>query len=293
MEIKWEIENGEVKAPGMMVMVNNHKMHIYKTGKGPDTLVFMAGGGTCCPVLDFKPLWMRLANQFSVVIVEKAGYGWSEVTQVSRDVNMVLSETRTALKLAKLQPPYVLLPHSLSGIEALAWARLYPNEVKAIVGLDAAIPVFYNELTRTKVAILTCLYRMLSITTRLGILRIVAKTAEKSIRACGQFSEKEVSIYKHMFIHNSFTRNMLEEVKLCRENAKKVDALGYPTTIPFLSFISDGKEIGVSNWREIQIDFIAKLPNGKYTILDCGHYIHYYESQRIALEIEKFIFSLS
>lgn len=110
------------------------------------------------------------------------------------------------------------------------------DEVKAIVGLDAAIPVFYKQLTPIKATTMTCVYRIFSISTQLGLLRFVTKTAEKSIRACGEFSEREISIYKYMFIHNSFTKNMLNIVKCCRKNAIKVHALGYPTTIPFLFY---------------------------------------------------------
>lgn len=252
----------------------------------------MAGGGTCCPTLDFKPIWLALSEKFTIVIIEKAGYGWSETAKVSRDIDTILYETRTALKLANLHPPYILMSHSLSGIEALAWARQFPNEVKAIIGLDAAIPVFYDQLTPMKAVTMTFLYRILSIGSRLGLLRLTTKVAEKSIRACGQFSEKEISIYKYMFIRNSFTKNMLDEVKFCRKNAKEVANLGYPKSTPYLSFISDGKEIGVSNWRELLIYFISHLQNGKYIALDCGHYIHYYQPQNIALEIEKFVFSI-
>lgn len=292
MELKWEFENGEIKHPGTLVRVNKHKIHIYKQGKGTDTIVLMAGAGTCCPTLDFKPLWACLSPQFTVAVVEKAGYGWSETANVPRDIDTILYETRTALKIANIHPPYILMPHSLSGIEALAWARQFPNEVKAIIGLDAAIPILYEQFTSLKAATTIFLYRLLSVGKHLGLLQLIAKSAEKSIRACGQFSEEEISIYKYMFIHNSFTKNMLEEVKHCCENAKKVADLGCPKSTPYLSFISDGKETGISNWCETLINFIKQMQYGKYVTLDCGHYIHYYEPTKIALEIEKFIFSM-
>lgn len=289
MELEWRIENGKVKPPGTMVTVNNHKMHIYKKGDGADILVFMAGGGTCCPAIDFKPLWGILSQNFTVVVIEKAGYGWSETANVSRDIDTVLYETRTALSLAKLSPPYILMPHSMSGIEALAWAIQFPNEVRAIIGLDAAIPACYDQLKPITATAMTFLCRILSISARIGLLRLTTKAAEKSIKACGQFTENEIDIYRHMFINNSFTKNMVDEVKCCRNNAQKVKGLGYPKSTPYLSFISDGKEIGVSNWRELLIEFAAHMQNGKYILLDCGHYIHHYQPQSIAQETEKFI----
>lgn len=289
MELEWKIQNRKVCPPGIMVTVNNHKMHVYKKGQGSETLVFMAGGGTCCPTLDFKPIWLPLSQTFTVVVIEKAGYGWSENAKVSRDIDTMLSETRTALSLINLHPPYILVPHSMSGIEALAWAIHFPDEVRAIIGLDAALPKCYDQF---KPVTTTLIYQLLSLIRRMGLLRPLSKALAKPIEACGQFSQNEMRIYKHMFINNSFTKAMINEVKCCRNNAQKVKHLGYPKSTPYLSFISDGKEIGLPNWRKLLIDFISNMQYGKYITLACGHYLHHYEPKAIALEIVKFVSSL-
>ncbi|WP_251035323.1 alpha/beta fold hydrolase [Paenibacillus polymyxa] len=142
--IKLKSELTILTPPGAMVNVNNHQMHVYTEGAGSQTLVFLSGGGTSAPVLDFKALYSRLSEQYRIAVVEKAGYGFSETAKVSRDIDTILEETRTALTLSGQNPPYVLFPHSMSGIEALYWAQRYPNEVKAIIGLDPAIPEVYE-----------------------------------------------------------------------------------------------------------------------------------------------------
>lgn len=114
---------------GQMVEVNGHQVHVYTEGEGSLTLVFMSGGGTCSPVLDFKSLYSLLSDQYRIVVIEKAGYGFSDVVDVARDIDTILSETRTALAKAEISGPYILCPHSISGIEALYWAQTYPNEV--------------------------------------------------------------------------------------------------------------------------------------------------------------------
>ena len=63
------IPNGEI------VEVNNHEMHVFTEGNGKDTLVFMSGGGTCSPVLDFKSLYSLLNDKYKIALVEKSGYG--------------------------------------------------------------------------------------------------------------------------------------------------------------------------------------------------------------------------
>ena len=48
----------ELLAPiGKMVEMDGHQMSVYVEGSGDQTLVFMSGGGTCSPILDFKSLY--------------------------------------------------------------------------------------------------------------------------------------------------------------------------------------------------------------------------------------------
>lgn len=102
-----------------MIEVKEHLMHLYSEGEGDIPLIFMSGGGTSSPVLNFKSLYSELSDQYLIVVVEKAGYGFSEVT----DLGTILSETRSALSKAGIEGPFVLMPHSMSGIEALYWLK--------------------------------------------------------------------------------------------------------------------------------------------------------------------------
>ena len=54
----------ELRSPsGQMVEVGGHDMSIYVEGTGDTALVFMSGGGTCSPILDFKSLYSLLSDQ--------------------------------------------------------------------------------------------------------------------------------------------------------------------------------------------------------------------------------------
>ena len=59
-------------------------------------------------------------------------------------MDSLLADTRIALEGAGVKAPYVLCPHSYSGIEALYWAQTYPDEIEAIIGLDMAVPEHYD-----------------------------------------------------------------------------------------------------------------------------------------------------
>ena len=55
-----------------------------------------------------------------------------------------MEELRSTLKAEGLDGPYVLMPHSISGIDALYYANTYPDEVCAVIGIDCTLPAMPN-----------------------------------------------------------------------------------------------------------------------------------------------------
>ncbi len=271
---------------GELVEVNGHNMSIYVEGDGDKTLVFMSGGGTCSPILDFKSLYSLLSDDYKIVVVEKFGYGFSDILDENRDIDTILSETRMALDKAGIESPYVLCPHSLSGVEALYWAQEYPQEVEAIVGLDMAVPGYYDEM---KISIPTV--KLGHYGAVLGITRFIPSLAESDAIKFGTLSEKEKEIYRAVFYQKTATVTMINEVKAVKDNANVVKENGIPQ-VPMLLFISNGS--GGTNfteemWRSIPKEYISGHDNASYIELDCPHYVHDYEYEEISKEIRNFI----
>ncbi|MGM1046478.1 MAG: alpha/beta fold hydrolase [Bacillota bacterium] len=286
--IQLKKESAILSPIGTMVNVNNHQMHVYTEGSGAKTLVFMSGGGTSSPVLDFKGLYSKLSNQYRVVVVEKAGYGYSETAAVSRDIDTILEETRAALSLAGEQAPYILYPHSMSGIEALYWAQKYPEEVTAIMGLDPAIPAAYEKFPLPS----DFTMGITSFAARIGITRFFPSIVNSSAAIEeNHLSEQEKNIYRAIFYEKTQTSNMNEEVKMIVNNAQKVSEGGIPN-VPMYFFISNGKEVPLDDWENLLIEYVGAAQDGKYMILDSGHYIHDYEPEIIVEESVKFIESI-
>lgn len=112
-----------------MVEIDGGNMHVYAEGKrqeGIPAIVVMSGSSIPSPVYNYKKLYSRLSELYRVVVPEKFGYGYSDIVNSPRDVETVLEQTRKALQLAGECAPYILMPHSMSGIEAQLWALKYP-----------------------------------------------------------------------------------------------------------------------------------------------------------------------
>lgn len=271
---------------GELVEVNGHNMSVYMEGSGDKTLVFMSGGGTCSPILDFKSLYSLLISEYKIVVVEKFGYGFSDVVDEARDIDTMLSETRMALKKADAEGPYVLCPHSMSGLEALYWAQKYPEEVEAIVGLDMAVPGYYDEMN-----ISIPILKLGQYGAALGIIRWVPGLAESDAIKYGTLSDKEKEIYRALFYQRTATVSMINEAKVVKDNANAVKKNGIPQ-VPMLLFISDGSGgtgFTKEKWRSIPKEYISGSDNASYIELDCPHYVHDYEFEEISKEIRNFI----
>ena len=274
---------------GKMVEVNNSQIHVYAEGQGDITLVFLAGHGTHCPTIDFKPLWMRLTDEYRIAIVERAGYGWSETSARPRDLDTMLEETRQALELAGERGPYVLVPHSMSGLEAIYWAQTYPHEMKAVIGLDPTVPDFVDQsLELPHKAKLFLMY----LVSRMGISRFMPRSEAAEtlpLLKSKELSDEAKEQYLAMFYKSAYTKNMLREIDYLIDNARKVKSNKEPMNTPVYFFISDGKEVPGTDWRELLSNYVLQSAIGKYNFLDCGHYVHHEEPDTIANGMKVFI----
>ena len=262
------------------------KVSIYVEGSGSKTLVFLSGSGTCSPILDFKSLYSLLSDEYRIVVVEKFGYGYSDVVDEDRNIQTVLSETRLALNKAGIDGPYVLCPHSMSGIEVLYWAQEYPDEIEAIIGLDMAVPEYYENMK-----INLPLMKLGQYAANLGITRLIPTLAESDAIKHGTLTNDEKNRYRAIFYNRTATVTMINEAKSVKDNARIVAQNGVPQ-VPMLFFISDGTGgtgFDKETWRRIQEKYISEVESGKYIELDCPHYVHDYEYERISEEIKSFL----
>lgn len=276
---------------GQLVEVDGHKMSVYTEGSGEKTIVFMSGGGTCSPILDFKSLYSQLSDDYRIVVIEKFGYGFSDVIDEKRDVDTILENSREALIKAGVEGPYILCPHSMSGIEALHWANQYPQEVSAIIGLDMAVPKAYEDYK-----ISMPIVKLGHWAQTVGITRLIPNIEESEAIRYGTLSEDEKSQYRAVFHQKTATITMIREVESIKAGAKLVEQENAkkPLEIPVLLFISNGTGTGwdAKEWKTYQLNFLEIIQNGDSIELDAPHYVHDHEYVKMSQDIKTYLLSL-
>ncbi len=282
--IKTESEKTLLNPIGQLVEVDGKNMCVYTEGEGEKTLVFLSGGGTPSPILDFKSLYSQLADEYKIAVVEKFGYGFSDDSDRSRDIDTMLDDTRKALSEAGVQAPYVLCPHSLSGLEAIYWAQKYPDEVSAIIGLDMAAPEYYTDFNLNANVL-----KSEQVLCEMGLVRLISGSVNILYKN-SELTENELSIIKALYSRRCVSDAVVNEGKICKENAKIIRDGAMPK-MPVLMFISNGEGINYDKkaWAETSVSYAENLENGEYIQLDCHHYVHNFEHKKIAEEIKRFL----
>ena len=141
-----------LKCQGELVDINGHKIHIYRLGDiNKPKIVLMVGSATVAPVYDFKVIYEKLSEYFRIIVIEKFGYGYSDICDYPSDIDTLVWTQKQALESVGETAPFILMPHSMSGLEALRWKQLYPDDISAIIGNDMATSLTYRIFTEETV----------------------------------------------------------------------------------------------------------------------------------------------
>lgn len=283
--IMLHIETNKIIPIGTPVKIGDSTMNVYIEGKKIDdtepTIILLSGSGVTSPIYDYKILYSKLTDTYKIAVVEKFGYGYSDVSGLPRDVGTMVEQNRKALTLAGVKPPYVLMPHSMSALEAFYWTYNYPDEVIKIIGLDMAVP---NSYQKSNLAHITFMKMM----TLLGLHRIPAfyYINNKGL-SDHEYEQNKILAYK-----NSLNRDVYAECKVVLDNAKRVGNMAVPD-VPILMFTSNlGQSPGYEEWKAAQLDFASKAKDCIQIEMDCGHELHYYLSDEISNRIKEFLNSV-
>ncbi len=101
-------------------------------------IVFENGSGATLDT--WEKVVASIKTEATAFTYNRPGYGNSEETVQPRDGRTIVDELRATLRRQGLQPPYILVGHSLGGLYTQVFARAYPHEVSGLVLVDSIWP---------------------------------------------------------------------------------------------------------------------------------------------------------
>jgi pimeloyl-ACP methyl ester carboxylesterase len=116
------------------VDVGGHKLWLKMAGSGTPTVVLDYGlGGN---IQTWDNVFPEVARFARVVAYDRTGYGKSEPAPEPRSFERIAIDLHSMLHAAHVEPPYVLVGHSLGGANIRAFAKLFKDEVAGLVFVD-------------------------------------------------------------------------------------------------------------------------------------------------------------
>lgn len=289
-----EKDRKELTAIGEVVSVNGKNIHIYSEGVGDKTIVLMSGQGIIAPAMDFSLLIDELKDEYKVVVVEYFGYGLSDESNEKRSCENIIEETREALKAAKIEGPYILMPHSLSGLYSKYYAAKYPKEIEGIINLDTAVASLCIEEGSNNEKSNTFINRVVNnIYNFLGTNRFNISDLEKEYRKNLNLNEDKLKTYEYVYNYSSYNVDLMNEKDEVYNNAKTVQSMKLPKELAVLTILGEEnvemqKEFNI-DWIKIHEDDNKGLINSKCIVVKGHHDLYITNSKEVASEAKKFI----
>jgi len=117
-----------------MVDIGTHSLHLHCLGTGRPTIVIDTGVGETYE--SWESVIETIGRQTRVCAYDRAGYGRSEPGPMPRDSQRAADELHLLLARSGEDGPFLLVGHSLGGLNMQVYANSYPDEVASLVLLD-------------------------------------------------------------------------------------------------------------------------------------------------------------
>ena len=249
------------KDPERMVVFNDFQLHINETGQGQPSVIIEAGLGSGLDSYD--NLQTAISQLTKVISYDRPGLGKSSKSPHPRTLPVYVNELKSLLETENIQPPYILVGHSLGGLIIRYYAHQYPDDIVGLVLVDCPHED-WTEYIRTT------------------------------------HSDEEVKMFNSVVDPNQYTGVMKEEWEQLEQNCDLLRGLEIPRHIPIriitaIQYGRDQQSLGyrpedMTAWAEMQARMMNNVKDAQQITTDkSGHSVHLTEPELIVNAVKELI----
>jgi pimeloyl-ACP methyl ester carboxylesterase len=228
---------------------------------------------------------IRELDAYDVIVVERFGYGYSDMSARERTVENISTELHEALSSLDIEKPYVLAGHSIAGFYTLDYANRYPSEVSAVIGIDPSVPTQLEKHSAADGGI-----NIIGILSTIGLVRTVVSVAPGAVDPTSDdFTTTELERMRQMTIWNYGNAAVADESARVASNAAALQGVTYPENLPVLHFLASDSLATFPEWLELHKNQLKNVNRHEIVELQGLHNLQWTQSAAMAKKITEFL----
>jgi pimeloyl-ACP methyl ester carboxylesterase len=222
--------------------------------------------------LDWVLVQSRLAATTRVCTYDRGGMGWSDAGPAPRSPGRLAEELHRLLAAARIQPPFVLVGHSLAGKNVRLFAAAHPDEVAGMVLVDARSELMDTLATSSESEGLSAGFKAqaaaFTAARRLGLVRLLgAGFVGEPLVPSAVAAEMALLATQPSAVDETLAEGLARS----DDDATLADArLG---SMPLLVIAASANVNDLPHWGDAQHALAALSGNGRLVVADSGHYV--------------------
>ena len=267
--------------PGKYISLETNKLHLHCVGAGSPIVVFDSGiGGSH---MDWINVQSRVGKFTQACSYDRSGYGWSEMGIKPRTSKRIVNELTEILKMAKKEPPYILVGHSFGGLNMQLFARTNPKDVIGLVLIDSIHTEQYKRFEDAGIEI-----------PMMNTTRFLLGSKDQVTQG---MPEEYKDIAYELVRSDKALSSMFNELRNMHVSTQEISTAAKMPNIP-ITVITHGKQVWDNPmfknmeeiWLALQTQLSKSTSKGKLLIADhSGHHIHLEQPELVLNEIKSIL----
>lgn len=131
--------------------VGGHKLFLLSYGQNKPAVILESGIGDGGTMSGWDVVQNNVKDFAQVCLYDRAGLGQSEKGPEPRTTIQIANELHALLEAAKIEPPYIMVGHSMGGLHIQAYTMIYPDDIAGMVFIDPTPKELVDTLSATAI----------------------------------------------------------------------------------------------------------------------------------------------
>lgn len=258
-----------VPPPGRVIYAAGEWVHVRCRGSATAPTVVLESG-----VMGWSSVWAWFfkgdKDGFRICAWDRPGLGWSAPTKRPADAESSAKVLHAVTRRLKIRKPFVLVGHSLGGLYALVYQRLYPGDVSALVLVDPAHPQQLSRLpSRTVMKTVTSVDRLQGVLPLLdfGAARGALQATSSTLRLLPPTEQQDIIHISSSQLHLRRSIKEYQAFPLTAAQTKKTTSVDVPLLVISTSRREPGDRAANESWWALHQGLATLSDKGVWTAI--------------------------